>query len=274
MTKFSLIFRQQVVLPQDHGTWVFILCPLVIGLFAGGNLTPASWALASAAMFAFLIRQPITMAIKAYVGRRPSSDLPAARFWIILYGILILASLVKLISFGEIYILYLAIPAVPVFGWYLWLISRREERRQAGLEILATGVLALAAPAAYWIGKGSYISSGWFLWVLVWSQSAGSILYAYLRLEQRQWKSNPGLNMLVKFGAPALAFTTFNLIFSFGLASFKLIPAWIWLAFLIQFAETIWGTLNPAIGAKPVAVGIRQTIVTLLFSIIFISTWR
>lgn len=274
MTKFSFIFRQQVALPQDHGTWVFILCPLVIGLFAGGNLTTASWALASAAMFAFFIRQPITMAIKAYAGRRPSSDLPAARFWITLYGILILASVVKLIYLGEIYILYLAIPAVPVFGWYLWLISRREERRQAGLEILATGVLALAAPAAYWIGKGGYIPSGWFLWVLVWFQSAGSILYAYLRLEQRQWKSNPGLNMLVKFGAPALTFTTFNLIFSFGLASFNLIPAWIWLAFLIQVAETIWGTLNPAIGAKPVAVGIRQTIVTVLFSIIFISTWR
>ena len=41
-----------------------------------------------------------------------------------------------------------------VFAWYLWLVGRREERRQIGMELLATGVLALTAPAGYWVGVG------------------------------------------------------------------------------------------------------------------------
>jgi len=73
----------------------------------------------------------------------------------------------------------------------LWLVSRRAERRQAGIEIIATGVLALAAPAAYWVGKGWQDPLGWWLLLLTWFQSAASIMYAYLRLEQRELHALP-----------------------------------------------------------------------------------
>src|SRR5512147_2710605 len=170
-------FRKQIYLPQDHGSWVFILSPLLIGLFAGKDFSLASLSLIIAAMLAFLLRQPVTMAVKAYSGRRPKDDLPAARFWIAVYGFIILLALIGLISNGFVYILYLAIPGAPVFAWHLWLVSRREERRQAGIEIVATGVLSLTAPAAYWIGIGHYDSTGWWLWILVWMQTAASIVY-------------------------------------------------------------------------------------------------
>ena len=80
------------------------------------------------------------------------------------------------------YLLYLAIPGVFVFAWYLVLLSRRAERRQWLVEILAAGALALNAPAAMWIGLGVPDPSGWLLWALVWAQSAASIVYTYLRL--------------------------------------------------------------------------------------------
>jgi hypothetical protein len=86
------IFRRSIALPQDHGSWVFLLSPLVIGLFAGKTFSAASLALVVAAMAAFLIRQPLTVAVKAYAGRRPRSDLPAARFWMVIYGTLVLLS--------------------------------------------------------------------------------------------------------------------------------------------------------------------------------------
>jgi hypothetical protein len=274
MSKAANIFRPQIALPQDHGAWVFILSPLFIGLYTGGQFSAASLALVVAAMAAFLIRQPVTVAIKAYSGRRPRSDLPAARFWMVVYGALILLSVSELVALGEAYILYLAIPALPIFAWHLWLVSRREERRRAGIEILATGVLALSAPAAYWVAKGGYEPLGWLLWLLTWFQSAASIISTYLRLEQRQWKSVPTLEMRFKAGNRALEYTTFNLLLSFGLSALHIIPGWVWLAYLLQAAETLWWALNPAIGAKPVAIGMRQLLVTSLFTILFIIAWR
>jgi hypothetical protein len=267
-------FRRQIAIPQDHGSWVFLLSPLVIGLFAGKTFSAASLALVVAAMAAFLIRQPVTMAIKAYSGRRPRTDLPATRFWMIAYGTIMLLSAAELVMLGEIYIMYLALPAAPVFAWHLWLVSRREERRKAGIEILATGVLALAAPAAYWIGRDGYAPLGWVLWILAWFQTSASIVYAYLRLEQREWKSVPDLRARFQAGGRAIAYTVFNLVLAIALGAFGIIPILVCLPYLLQAAETLWGTLNPAVGAKPVAVGVRQLIVSTAFTILFVLTWR
>lgn len=279
--------RRPIALPQDHGSWVFLFSPLVIGLFAGKEFTPVSLAVVIGALAAFLIRQPVTMAVKAYSGRRSRSDLPAARFWMILYGTIGLLAAGELIHLGFFYILYLAIPAIPVFAWHLYLVGKRAERRQAGVEILATGVLALAAPAAYWAGTGSHTlascsdglmlcpmtPNGWWLWLLTWLQSAASIVYAYLRLEQREWTSMPAISERFRAGSRALAYTTFNVLLCLGLGFFHLLPGLIFTPFLLQWVETLWGASHPAIGAKPVAIGMRQLVVSTLFTILFIATW-
>lgn len=268
------LFRKQIVLPQDHGSWVFILSPLVVGLFAGGTFGLPSLGLCTAAKGAFLLRQPLTMAVKAYSGRRPRTDLPAARFWKTVYGVIILLALLELTAHGYAYILYLAIPGIPVFAWHLWLVSKRAERRQAGVEILATGVLSLAAPAALWVGLGRYDSSGWWLWLLTWLQSSGSIVYAYLRLEQRG--QAPGLagSEAWKMGRRALAYTSFSLALTLALGFIHWLPRWVFLPFLVQWAETLWGVAHPAAGWKPVAIGMRQLVVSTLWTILFVLTWR
>jgi hypothetical protein len=128
-------FRKQIFLPQDHGSWVFIFSPLLVGLFAGKQFSLASLYLMSAAIAAFLVRQPVTMAVKAYAGRRAKTDLPATRLWIGIYGVIILLALVGLVREGFTYVLLLAVPGAPVFAWHLWLVSKREERRQVNVEI-------------------------------------------------------------------------------------------------------------------------------------------
>jgi hypothetical protein len=266
--------RKQISLPQDHGSWVFIFSPLFVGLFAGGRFTFASLSLVLAAIAAFLIRQPITIAVKAYSGRRAKSDLPAARFWIILYGLVILIALMGLIRGGFVFLLLLALPAAPVFAWHLWLVSRREERGQVNVEIIATGVLTLAAPAAYWVGLGRYDAAGWWLWLLVWFQTAASIVYAYLRLAQRDWVEDLGRNELCRRGGRAFAYTTFNLIVVFVLGRLSLVPTLLFLAYTVQWIETLWGIFHPAIKWKPTRIGVRQLIVSILWTITFIITWR
>lgn len=280
------LFKRHIALPQDHGSWVFILSPLLVGLFAGERFKPESVQLIVAAMGAFLLRQPVSMAVKAYSGRRLREDLPAARFWMLVYGALILLALAGLIAGGYAYLLFLAVPGLPVFGRHLYLVSKRAERRQAGVEILATGALALAAPAAFWIGRGQYDPLGWALWLGVWLQSAASIVYAYLRLEQREipagqerakkgeQAAGPGRSALWRMGQRAFAYTSFNLALALILGGVNILPRWLFVPYLLQWIETLWGIFHPAIGWKAVKIGVRQLLVSTLWTVLFIIAWR
>ena len=271
-------FKKQIALPQDHGSWVFILSPLLVGIFAGGNFTFAAFNLVLAAMSAFMMRQPTTVLVKAYSGRRPKSDLAAARFWLLIYGGIASLALLGLMLQGFGFLLLLAVPGVVVFGWHLKLVSQRAERKQADVEVIATGVLALAAPAAYWVGIGRYDPLGWWLFLWVWLQSAASIVYAYLRLDQRELKQDQAAGLerseLWKMGKRALLYTTFNLIASLILGLAKLIPFFIFIPFLVQWLETLWGITHPSIGWKPVRIGIRQLAVSTMWTLLFILVNR
>ncbi len=265
--------RKFIALPQDHGSWVFILSPLIIGFFAGGHFSVTGIYLIVAAMAAFFIRQPVVIAVKAYAGRRPRSDLPAARFWIVIYGSIALLALVGLVMRGFVEVLYLAVPGLAIFAWHLSLVSKRSERRQAGLEIVASGALALAAPAAFWVAKGTYDSVGWVLWILIWFQSAASIIHAYMRLEHRKQVQVPARAEQFQIGKRALLYTSFNFFATLVLGFFGWLPRFIFVPYLIQLAETLWWTFHPAIKEKPTAVGIRQFVISTLFTIFFIVFW-
>jgi len=271
---FSTFFKRHVALPSDHGSWVFLFSPLLIGLFVGGNWTLASLYLIIGSLAAFLIRQPTSIAVKIYSGRRSKRDLPAAWFWMSVYGLVALLALVGLISQGYAYLLILAIPGIPVFAWHLYLVSKRAERRQLGVEIVGSGVLALAAPAGYWVGVGNPEPTGWLLLALTWLQSAASIVYAYLRLEQREWKEMPPKAMRINAGWRALLYTSFNLILVVGLSLANITPTLLFIPYALQWVETIWGTLRPAIGYKPTSIGLRQLGVSTFFTILFIITWN
>ena len=171
--------------------------------------------------------------------------------------------------------LLLALPGVPVFAWHLFLVSRRAERRQFAVELVGTGVLALAAPAAYWVGVGSPDPMGWWLFGLTWFQSAASIVYAYLRLEQRGLDEMPDVHVRLKMGRRALLYTTFNFLAVTGFSLAGWLPALLPLAYAVQWLESLWGALvRPAVGYKPTAIGFRQLAVSTLFTAVFILTWQ
>lgn len=267
------LFLRHVALPSDHGSWVFLLSPLLIGLFAGNSWSIGAIFLIITVLAAFLMRQPVTIVVKVYSGRRNRRDLPAAWFWIGIYGSIAALGLVGLISQGFAFLLILALPGIPVFIWHLYLVSNRAERRQLGVEIVGSGVLALAAPAGYWIGVGNIDPVGWLLLALTWLQSAASIVYAYLRLEQRELDSLPDLSTRLNMGRRALIYTSFNQIFVIVLALTSLVSPLLFLPYALQLVETIWGTLNPAVGMRPTVIGFRQLIVSSLFTFLFILTW-
>lgn len=192
----------------------------------------------------------------------------------VVYTLLGLGAVIGLVTQGFGYVLYLVLPGIPVFIWHLYLISRRAERRQAGVEIVGSGVLALNAPAAYWVGIGSPDPVGWWLFLLTWFQSAASIVYAYLRLQQRELDSIPDLPARLRMGQRALLYTSFNLSFVIILSFLQYLPPLLPIAFAIQWLETLWGVFYPSLNVKPTRIGIRQLIVSTVFTVAFIITWN
>lgn len=265
---------RRLALPNDHGSWVFLATPLLIGLLAGGSPSAASVVVVAAALAAFLIRQPVTGAVKALSGRRPREDLPLANFWIVVYGTGGLAAAGALAAMGRADLFWLAAPAAPVFAWHLILVGRRSERRQFWVEVLGSGALALSATALAWAAAGAPTAGGIWLGALTWAQAAASIAYAYLRLAQRPLPAPPTPRMAWRMAAAALAWSGANTLATAWLARAGTLPAWLWVAFAIQFAECVFGALRPAIGVRPALIGMRQTIVSALFALTFVAAWR
>ncbi|MEA1976730.1 MAG: YwiC-like family protein, partial [Chloroflexota bacterium] len=120
-----------------------MLGPFIIGTAAGGEPDVASIILLLAVLSLFLIRQPITILVKVLTRRRHRRDAAPAIFWVVVYSVIIGLTTASLIILGFPELMLLAIPAAPVFTWYLYLISKREERGQRGVELVGAGVLAL-----------------------------------------------------------------------------------------------------------------------------------
>jgi hypothetical protein len=217
------------------------------------------------ALSIFLLRQPVTIAVKSLSGRRPKEDLRPASFWAAVYSAISLFSAFVLVRAGHARLLWLALPGVPIFALHLWLVSRRAERGQRGVELVGAGVLALAAPAGYWVSGGRSDLEAWILWGLTWLQSAASIVYVYLRLEQRRLGQTPPDKEKWRAGSRVLAYHAVNLLAGAALWVTGYVPWLVAMAFGILLVDAVEGVAHPPVGARPARIGIRQLVMSLLF---------
>lgn len=259
---------RMALLPQEHGAWMMFLAPLLTGLVLGGTWNTDVAVFVVAALAAFFLRQPLTLLVKVRVGRRPRGELVPALVGILLYAGIGGLALGWLVLRGYGFLLYLALPVALVLGWYLSLVTTRQERHQMALDLVAAGLLALSAPAAIWVVRGTYIGRAWWLWVLFWLQSAAATVYIFVRLDQRTWKAVPPLGVRLRHGWRALAYGLFNLAL---VALWPGLPSGLWLAYAVQAAEILWGVVvAPAVGQRPTRIGLRQLLVYALFTAVFL----
>ena len=250
-------WRKIYALPAEHGSWIWWIGPLILGAAAARKVSIDLLLLALAVLLAFLIRQPVSLLVKIFSGRRSRADLPPVFTWISIYAVLLAAAGLALIVLGHARLFLLLLPGLPVFGWHLWLVSRRQERNQRGIEIVGSGVLALAAPGAYWVCGGGSHSLPWILWLLAWLQSAASIVLVYLRLEQRAWEST-SLRSRLRAGTRSIAYYLANVLIALALGAAGLIPWGIPAAFALLLLDAVAGVVRPAMGARPIRIGMRQ----------------
>lgn len=180
-----------VAIPAEHGSWGFLLEPLLLGLLLAPSWAGLSFALA--AIGAFLARHPLKIALAdRWHGKRYARTILAERF-ALGYSLLALAGIVPalLLAGAEILLpLLLALPLVAVlFASYL------NNRWRALLPELA-GACAMAVSAASIVLAGG---ESWTLalaaWAILVARDVPSILYvrARLRLDKGQPFSRRGV---------------------------------------------------------------------------------
>ena len=221
--------------------------------------------LAIAALAGFLVRQPATILIKVRAGRRPSHDVRPSLAWAAVDLILLGSATAGLVAGGHSRILILAAPGLLVFAWHLWLVHRREDRGQMGIEIVGAGVLALAAPAAYWVCGGSSAGLPWLLWLLCWLQSAASIVLVTLRLGYRKRETAPPFRARAREGWRSLLYHGFNGVLAAALALAGWIPVPMAGGFLLMMLDAVDAIARPPIGVPPTRIGLRQLLASGLF---------
>ncbi len=269
------LLRKHIALPQQHGSWALWLGPYAAGLGVAGALRPGLLWLTLASLGAFLALQPLTILVKVLAGRRARGDLVPAVLWLALYALLAAGGALGLALSGDGTILWLGLAALPVLIWQMALVARRAERGQMGVELVGAGALALAAPAGFWAGSGTASPVGWWLFLLCWLQSAGAIVYIYLRLEHRRMRAAPPWPERWRLARRSNLYNTANLLIVAGLAAAGLVPPAALLPFAALLLEALYGgLLRPGAGAKPVALGIRQMIITFTASALLILAYR
>ena len=116
--------------------------------------------------------------------------------------------------------------------------------------------------------------TGWLLWILCWIQSAGAIVYVYLRLEYRRLTEMPNAQDRLNMATRALLYNTFNVVAVIALVAFSYIPTLVVIPFIVMLLEVIYGALiKPGIGAKPVLIGVRQVVMTVIFAALMIMAF-
>jgi hypothetical protein len=259
------MFRRHYILPAEHGAWIWWIGPLLIGWAAAGASTPDIALLAVAALAAFLLRQPAAILVKILAGRRDRREFRPALLWAAIDLGLLAAAVSALVLRGHAILLALAVPGLLIFAWHLWLIGRRAERGQMGVEIVGAGVLALTAPAAYEVAGGAGRSLPWILWLLCWLQSAASIVLVYFRLAYRKRAAMPPIEERLRDGRRALAYNGFNAALASILALAGSVPGLMASGFLLMLLDTLAAVARPPLGQPPTRIGLRQLLTSSLF---------
>ena len=74
-------------------------------------------------------------------------------------------------------------------------------------------------------------------------------------------------------GMPPFTIAVTGLLLTFILGRTGVVSPWLWVPYLLHAFEVLRGIWLPALGVKPVAIGVRQLLVKIIFVVLFIALW-
>jgi len=206
----SLLFNgaqiKSVALPSEHGGWGFLVEPILLGLLVAASVS--GLILSVAMLSAFLIHQPLKLALRDHVkGRRSPRTAWAERF-VAGYGFIAIVLLCMVALNADLRFvvpLLLALPFLLVQVWY----DARNQSRALIPEVC--GAVALGSTAcAIAILDGWTLVAALPLWLIVSSRSIPSILYVRTRLKLEHGKPIYPYSIWIAHGAAFFMLTTMS----------------------------------------------------------------
>ena len=177
------LFRKQLIIPTEHGSWSWFLVPYFVGVLVAGQWNLAALLVLVGGMAGFFIRQPATVYMRSRSGRGRKSDGPLAAIWASFFTLVAFMCLVGLMALGLTELLWLLLPMTIIFAMYLLAArQRRASKRVLWMELAGAAGLATMAPAAYIAATGKLDSTAWLLWGLMAGQNVLGVFYVRLRI--------------------------------------------------------------------------------------------
>jgi len=260
-------------IPNEHGIWALWISPFLIGWGVAGASTAVTLWTFLAILSGFLARHPLIILVKVRAGRRSRDDLQPALIWTLGYSLTATIFAVLIARSGAALLLLLLIPALVLLGWHLILVYRRRER-QMPIELVGSGILALAAPAAHVASSGWWTTTALALWAFTWGYAIVSIVYVYLRLDQRRMTREPDRQDKIVMGRPAMQIAAAMLLLITAGTYLKALPRFAPLPFLITQFQVIAGSLRPVMQVRPARIGFAQVGAYILFTLLTIWVFR
>ncbi|MCB8966075.1 MAG: YwiC-like family protein [Ardenticatenaceae bacterium] len=177
------MWRKQLIMPAEHGSWAWLLVPFAVGSFVARQGTLSIWLTLIAGLSIFLMRQPATVWLRVRRGKARRSDGPLAQQWLGLLGMVALLSGGGLLWLGRTALLWLLAPLLLIFVFYLGAARYgRSGLRSLGMELAGAAALAMMAPAAMIAASGETTTTTWLLWLIMAAQNMLGALYVRLRI--------------------------------------------------------------------------------------------
>ncbi len=208
MTASKTIFVKRLILPGEHGAWVWLLVPFLVGgvVASGlGEVTANGWLalllVGLGGLSAFLLRQPAAAWQRMRQGRGSRDLAPLAAGWSVGFAAAALLCFGGLLALGRTALLALVGVSAGIFLLYLYAARLgRAGMRALWMEAAGAAGLSLMAPAAVVAVTGQMPAAAWGLWGILAAQNVLAVLYVRLRLadtKNRPAGSRPAARRMV-----------------------------------------------------------------------------
>jgi YwiC-like protein len=251
--------RSALKLPKEHGAWVMLYVPFVLGVAVAGRVNWPVLLLLLSTTVAFISRESLLVYLRARARGREAAEA----------GRMLLLYLALAAAFGSPLVvtfkLFWLIP-MGLAGAALLLINgaqatRMEERSTAG-EVMAIVGLTMTAPAAYYAAIGRWEMTAFWLWLLSALYMASSVFYIKLRV----YRLNPRKQAEQQQALRSCAFYhSFLLVALPALISAGSLSLFAFIAFAPALARTFWGMFTPKTKVNLVRSGILEIVYSLVF---------
>jgi hypothetical protein len=262
----------RIPLPREHGAWAMLVVPLLVGISAAETFSAAFFLLAFTAFGFFLMRYPLTLAIKS----RTADARAAALRWSAIYGAITFVGGAALWIATRLWLLLpLGALGLASLVLYLLLVARRAEMTTLG-EWIGIAGLALGAPGAYLVATRVLNETAFALYALNVLYFGGTVSYIKFKVREQPRLGTPGAGLAARLwaGRATIGYHALVVVVVVLSAFIGWVPLLIPLAFVLPMCKVVAGVATRPARLNIPRLGFVELGFTVAFALIVLLAYR